>query len=224
MRGFLAVDVLLHMSRESSWKEGSVKTLNSRLTTVNTVTHWLGELRSGEPEALDKLMPLLYGELRAVAHGRLRSERQDVILSTTALVNEAYLKLRRQRKIDTAGRTQFLAVAGNTMRRILVDYARTRRRDKRGGGSQPVPLDDVEPFLTHSEAEEVIALDEALERLARVDPRGAEVVTQRFFSGFTLEESAEHLGVSSKTVQRAWLTARAWLRKEVALSVGMASS
>lgn len=186
---------------------------------VNTVTNWLGELRGGQSQALDEVMPLLYGELRALAHGRLRGERQDVMLSTTALVNEAYLKLRQQRKIDTGGRSQFLAAAGNTMRRILVDYARTKRRDKRGGGARPVPLEDVEPFLTHSEAEEVIALDEALERLARVDQRGAEVVTQRFFSGFTLEESAEYLGVSSKTVQRAWLTARAWLRKEVACNL-----
>ena len=197
---------------------------NHSLAELDTVTHWLEELRGGGPQALDQLMPLLYGELRAIAHGRLRNERRDATLSTTVLVNEAYLRLRRQRKIDTADRAQFFAVAGNTMRRILVDYARTRRRAKRGGGSQPVPLDDVEPFLTQSEAEEVIALDEALERLARVDPRGAEVVTQRFFSGFTLEESAEHLGVSSKTVQRAWLTARAWLRKEVASSLEVGPS
>lgn len=182
---------------------------------ANTVTHLIGELKNGRPGALDDVMPMLYGDLRRLARGRLRGERRDVILSTTLLVNEAYLKLRRQRKIDAAGRTQFLAAAGNTMRRILVDYARTRRRDKRGGGEQPVPLDDVVPFLTDAEAEEVIALDEAIERLARVNPRGAEVVTQRFFTGFTLEESAESLGVSTKTVQRAWLAARAWLRKEV---------
>lgn len=185
-------------------------------TMAGPATNWIGELRRGEPGALDELMPLLYSELRGLARGKLRGERRDVMLSTTALVNEAYLKLRQQHKIDSAGRTQFLAVAGNTMRRILVDYARTRRRAKRGGGSQPVPLDDVEPFLTHSEADEVIALDEALERLAGVNPRGAEVVTQRFFAGFTLEESAEVLEVSTKTVQRAWLAARAWLRKEVA--------
>lgn len=163
-------------------------------------------------------MPRLYEELRRVARGRLRGERQNLTLSTTALVNEAYLKLRQQRKINSAVRTQFLAVAGVTMRRILVDYARTRRRGKRGGGVRPVPLEDVEPFLTDSEAEEVIALDEALERLARINPRGAEVVTHRFFTGLTLEESAEVLGVSSKTVQRSWVTARAWLRKEVALA------
>ena len=182
---------------------------------ADTMTHLIGELNSGQPGALDQVVPMLYGDLRRLAHGRLRGERRDVFLSTTLLVNEAYLKLRRQRKIDAAGRTQFLAAAGNTMRRILVDYARTRRRAKRGGGVQPLPLDDVEPFLTDAEAEEVIALDEAIERLSRVNPRGAEVVIQRFFTGFTLEESAQHLGVSTKTVQRAWLAARAWLRKEV---------
>ena len=180
------------------------------------VTEWIDKLRGGEQGALDELVPRLYQELRRVARGRLRGERQNLTLSATALVNEAYLKLRQQRKIDSAGRTQFLAIAGNTMRRILVDHARTRRRAKRGGGKEPVPLEDIEKFLTDSEAEEVIALDEALERLAKIHPRGAEVVTHRFFTGLTLEESAEVLEVSSKTVQRDWLAARAWLRKEVA--------
>ena len=183
---------------------------------VNEVSKWVEELRRGEPGAVDELVPQLYQELRRVARGHLRGERQNLTLATTALVNEAYLKLRQQRKVETADRTRFLAVASVTMRRILVDYARTRRRGKRGGGARPVPLEDVEPFLTDSEAEEVIALDEALDRLARVHPRGAEVVTHRFFTGLTLEESAEVLGVSSKTVRRDWLAARAWLRKEVA--------
>lgn len=185
---------------------------------VDEVSEWLGRLQEGEPGALDELVPRLYEELRRVARGRLRGERRNLTLTTTALVHEAYLKLRQQRRIDSAGRTRFLAIAGVTMRRILVDYARARRRAKRGGGSSPVPLEEVEAFLTDAEAEEVIALDEALERLARVDPRGAEVVTHRFFTGLTLEESADVLGVSSKTVQRSWLAARAWLRKEVALT------
>lgn len=176
-------------------------------------------LRLGEMEALDELMPSLYDELRRLARGRLRGERQNWTLSTTVVVHEAYLKLRRQRKIDSADRNQFLAAAGVTMRRFLVDYARTRRRDKRGGGHRPVPLEDVEPFLTDTEATEVITLNDALDRLARVDPRGAEVVSHRFFTGLTLEESAEVLGISSKTVRRSWLAARAWLRKEVALEM-----
>ncbi len=179
---------------------------------ASDVTEWIEKLRGGEQGALDELVPQLYAELRRLARLRMRGERQNLTLSTTGLVHEAYLKLRQQHKINAADRTQFLAVAGITMRRVLVDYARTRRRGKRGGGVRPVPLEDVEPFLTDSEAGEVIALDEALERLARVDPRGAEVVTHRFFTGLTLEESAEVLGVSSKTVRRSWLTASSiWL-------------
>ena len=185
---------------------------------VSDVTQWIEKLRGGDQGALDELMPQLYSELRHMARGRMRGERQNLTMSTTALVHEAYLKLRQQNKINAMDRSQFFAVAGITMRRVLVDYARTRRRDKRGGGVRPVPLEDVEPFLTESEADEVLALDEALERLAGIDPRAAEVVTHRFFTGLTLEESAEVLGVSSKTVQRSWLTARAWLRKEVALN------
>lgn len=145
--------------------------------------------------ALDALVPSLYDELRRLARGRLRGEHQNWTLSTTVLVHEAYLRLRRQRKVDDGDRGHFLAVAGLTMRRVLVDYARARRRDKRGGGVRPVPLDDVEPFLTDGEASEILALDSALERLAEVDPRGAEVVTHRFFTGLTLDESAEVLGV-----------------------------
>lgn len=180
------------------------------------VTEWIDKLRGGDQGALDELVPRLYHELRRVAGGKLRGERRNLTLSATALVNEAYLKLRQQRKIDSSGRTHFLAVAGNTMRRILVDHARARRRAKRGGGEKPIPLEDMEPFLSDSEAEEMIALDEALDRLAEIHPRGAEVVSHRFFTGLTLEESAEVLEVSSKTVQRDWLAARAWLRKEVA--------
>ena len=128
------------------------------------VTEWIQKLQTGEQGALDELMPALYHELRRVARGRMRGEHQNLTLSTTALVHEAYLKLRQQHKINTEDRTQFLAVAGITMRRILVDYARTRKRSKRGGGARPVLLEDVEPFLTDSKAEEVVALDEALER------------------------------------------------------------
>jgi len=107
------------------------------------------------------------------------------------------------------------------MRRVLVDYARARRRHKRGGGEVHVPLDEVEPFLSDAEADEVLALDDALNRLAEINPRGAEVVQQRFYAGLSLEETAELLGVSTKTVQRDWTAARAWLRKEVARDLGL---
>src|SRR5690606_39010011 len=117
----------------------------------------------------------------------LRRERRDHTLGATALVNEVYLKLVGQHVIDAADRTQFFGIAGKTMRRFLCDYARMRKRLKRGSGQRPLPLEDVERFLSDEEAEEVLALDEALTRLADIDPRGSEVVQYRFFSGFTLE-------------------------------------
>ncbi len=180
------------------------------------VTQWLQQLRQGEEAALEHLVPLLYDELRAMARQQLRRERPGHTLSPTALVNEVYLKLAAQREIAATHRTQFMAIAGQTMRRILVDYARTRKRLKRGGGQAPIPLDEAAFFLTDSEADEVLALDEAVSRLARIDPRGSEVVQHRFYGGLTLDETAQLLGISTRTVKRDWLAARAWLRKEVA--------
>lgn len=180
------------------------------------VTQWLRRLRDGDEAALERLMPLLYDELRLLARKQLRSERPGHTLSTTALVNEAYLRLVDQRQLRAADRTQFFAIAATTMRRILVDYARTRKRLKRGGGQQPVPLEHVASFLTDEEADEVLALDAALDRLAALEPRVVQVVQCRFYSGLTLEETAQALDVSVKTVQRDWIAARAWLRKEMA--------
>jgi len=165
-----------------------------------------------------------YEELRALAHALMRRERPGHTLDTTGLVNEAYLRLAGQAGqagLDEHQRSQFFAIATNTMRRILVDHARSRGRQKRGGGAGTVPLDDVPALLSDEEAEELIALDDAMARLAQVNPRGAEVVEYRFFGGFTLEETAQLLGVSAKTVQRDWLAARAWLRKEVAGDLGL---
>ena len=176
----------------------------------------LRRLADGDPAALDRVMHLLYDELRELARRRLRSERGDHTLGATALVNEAYLRLARQHSIDAASRTQFFIVAAKTMRRVLVDYARRRRRMKRGGDLERVPLDDDIPFLTDHAADELLALEDALVRLAAANPRAAEVVEHRFFSGLTVEEIAAARGVSSKTVQRDWVVARAWLRKEVA--------
>lgn len=186
------------------------------MSTDHDLTRWLHEMSEGDPAALDRVVGLLYDELRAMARGRLANERKGHTLSPTAVVNEVYLKLARQHRIAAPDRTRFLAVAATTMRRVLVDYARTRRRHKRGGGEVNVPLDDVEHMLSESEAAEVLALDDALTRLSEINPRGAEVVQQRFYAGLSLEETAALLGVSSKTVQRDWIAARAWLRKEVA--------
>jgi RNA polymerase sigma-70 factor, ECF subfamily len=177
---------------------------------------------SDEQRPADELVPRLYEELRALARVHLRREhRRDHTLGTTGLVHEAWLRLASQHGLQREDTGRFFAAASNTMRRVLVDHARTRRRAKRGGGEVAVPLDDVESFLTDDEAEELVALDDALERLARVNPRAGQVVLHRFFGGFSLEETAELLGVSTKTVQRDWMAASAWLRKEVARDLGL---
>ena len=171
---------------------------------------------------VDELVPQLYDELRRLARAHLRRERPGHTLGTTALVHEAYVRLAGQAGLPTDDRTRFFAIASNTMRRVLVDYARERRRLKRGGGDvAAVPLDEVEPFLSEEEVEELIALDDALDRLAALNPRAASVVQHRFFGGFTLDETASLLDVSLKTVQRDWLAASAWLRKEVAVDLGL---
>ena len=180
----------------------------------------------------DQLVAGMYEELRALAHAHLRRERAGHTLGTTGLVNEAYLRLAGQTALDAADRTRFFGAASNTMRRVLVDHARRRTRLKRGAGEVFVSLDDAagpladgavaDALLSEQEADELLALDDALDRLAAVNPRGGAVVQHRFFGGLTLDETAEVLGVSAKTVQRDWLVARAWLRKEVARDLGVA--
>jgi RNA polymerase sigma-70 factor (ECF subfamily) len=161
------------------------------------------------------VVALLYEELRRLARQRLRDERSEHTLDTTALVHEAYLRLFQQKALDAPTRADFFAIASNTMRRVLVDYARARRRQKRGGGQPMVPLDEVAPFLTDRAAEEVLGLDDALERLRSMQPRAVRIVEMHFFGGVTLAEIARLLDVSEKTVQRDWQAARAWLRKEI---------
>jgi RNA polymerase sigma-70 factor (ECF subfamily) len=186
------------------------------MTTEPDVTLWLQRMSEGDPDALDRVVRVLYDELRAVARNRLRNERDDHTLGATALVNEVYLKLARLNRINASDRVQFFAVAATTMRRVLVDYARARKREKRGGGEPTIPLDAVESFLTEKESEEVLALDRALDRLAQMKERAARVVELRFYAGLSVEETARILQVSEKTVQRDWIAARAWLRSEVA--------
>jgi RNA polymerase sigma factor (TIGR02999 family) len=179
------------------------------------VTRCLARLREGDRAALDLLVPLLYDELRRLARERLRGERPGHTLETTALVHEAYFRLLEQRRIDAGDRLDFFAVASNTMRRVLIDHARARKRQKRGGGAEAVPLDDVPGLLSDRAADEALAVDAALDRLAADSPRAARVVELRIFGGLTLEEIATVLDVSAKTVQRDWEAARAWLRKEI---------
>jgi RNA polymerase sigma factor (TIGR02999 family) len=182
-----------------------------------SITRWLTRLRDGDPEALERLVPLVYDELRQVARRQLRREMPANTLSATTLVHEVYLRLVRQRLIDAADRDSFLAISAKIMRRILVDHARHRSRLKRGG-APPVGLSpEHEPaLLTDSEVDEVLAVDAVLARLAALDDRAAKVVECRIFAGLTLEETAGALGTSIRTVQREWTTARAWLRKEMA--------
>jgi RNA polymerase sigma factor (TIGR02999 family) len=186
------------------------------------ITRGLQALREGDAGALERLVPLLYDDLRRLARQRLRGERPGHTLDTTALVHEAYLRLATQRQLAPADRAEFFAAASNTMRRILVDYARARRRQKRGGGQTPLSVDDVEPLLSEPAISETLALDEALDRLEAAEPRAARVFEQRFFGGLSVEEIADARGVSTKTIQRDWEVARAWLRKEVRLSLGEA--
>lgn len=183
-----------------------------------------GSASAGEPEAVDRLTALLYRELRELAHRRLRGERAGHTLGTTALVNEAYLRLSGQRNLTAEDRRTFLAAASATMRRVLIDYARTRRRVKRGGDAVAVPIDDAVPLLSDRACEEMIELDLALSRLEAARPRAALIFEQRLFGGRSLGEIAEALEVSSKTVQRDWEAARAWLRKEVGHGLGPAAA
>jgi RNA polymerase sigma-70 factor (ECF subfamily) len=185
------------------------------------VTRWLARWRAGDPDAFERMVPLVYEELRQVARRQLRREAQDHTLSATALVHEVYLRLLRQERLTAIDRDSFLAIAAQTMRRILVDHARSRLRLKRGGAEKPVSLDpqDDVPLLNDNEIEEVLAVDRALERLGALDERALRVIECRIFAGLTLEETAQALGVSSRSVQRTWNAARAWLRKEIGGSV-----
>jgi RNA polymerase sigma factor (TIGR02999 family) len=174
------------------------------------VTLLLNQMVDGDPCAEAKLVPLIYDELRRLATRRLRHERRDHTLQATALVHEAYFKLAGQRDVRWQNRTHFFAVASQSMRRILVDYARTQQRTKRGGKSPKVALDEV-CVVSPGPSDELLAVDESLARLEKVDPRQARIVELRYFGGLSVDETAEALGISGKTVTREWNVAKAWL-------------
>ncbi len=178
------------------------------------ITALLKDLEGGDPSAVDALLPMLYDELRSLAHAQLRRERQGHTLATTALVHEAYLKLVQQNDVNWKNRAHFLSIAALAMRRILVNYANARLAKKRGGREPIVTLDEGQ-VARPVRAEELVALDEALDRLGRIDERQCKTVTYRFFGGLTQQEIAEVLGVSVPTVRRDWRLARAWLSREV---------
>lgn len=170
-------------------------------------------------ETLDALLPLVYDELHRQAHRYLRGERRSHTLQTTALINEAYLRLVGQKSVEWQNRAHFFALAANMMRRILVDYAKTKHRAKRGGNDEDLPLENALSVAAETTSEAVkidlIALDSALDKLAAKDERLARIVELRYFSGLTVEETAEVLKVSEMTVKRDWNVAKAWLHKEI---------
>ena len=178
----------------------------------------LQEWTNGEEQALDRLVPQIHRELRKLAAGYLRKERSDHTLQPTALVNEAFLKLIDQRAVRWQNRAHFFGIAAQAMRRILVDHARAHAASKRGDGAQRVPLDDVE--LAGGTVDiDLLALDEALTRLAAIDPQQSRVVELRFFGGLTMEETAEVMRISPATVGREWRMAKAWLFAEMGRTV-----
>jgi len=180
----------------------------------NDTTRLLGETVQGNRSAADKLMKQLYDEFRTLARRYLNRESPAHTLQATALVNEVYMKLVDQTRVDWKGRTHFFAIGAEAMRRVLVDHARRRGRAKRGGRLQPVSLDAALAISARSEAD-VLAVHEAIEELARLDPRHARIVELRFFGGLSVKEVAEVLGVSTRTVEADWTVIRAWLRRRL---------
>ena len=179
---------------------------------VDELTELVNAWREGHAESLEKLFPLIYDELRRLAHGYLKSERREHTLSPTALVNEAYLKLAQQRNVQFNNRGHFFAVAARSMRRILVDHARRRSSEKRGGGE--VLIEFEEGKGSPIKPSELVALDDALKAYAEQDRRGAHIVELRHFGGLSIDETADALGISPATVKREWVVAKAWLKRE----------
>lgn len=187
------------------------------MSSAHDVTRMLRDWRDGDQGALDKLIPVVYDELRRQAARYLRRERPGHTLQTTALIHEAYLRLVDQQRVEWQNRAHFYAIAARLMRQILVDHARKRQALKREAGDIKVPLEEA--MLTSPDRSlDLVTLDEALTRLAVLDPQQSRVVELRYFSGLSVEETAEVLGVSSRTVKRDWNVAKAWLRQQVGRS------
>lgn len=183
-------------------------------TPAKEVTRLLQDLSHGDQDAAAELVPLLYNELRRLAASYLRSERSNHTLQPTALVHEAYLRLVDQKDMQWKNRNHFLAVAAQSMRRILVDYARGHQAAKRGGAAPKVSLNEA-VIVSKERVGDLVALDEILTCLAAIDPQQVRVVELRFFGGLTVEETAEVIGTSPATVKRDWTMAKAWLAREM---------
>jgi len=183
-------------------------------TSSHEVTQLLMDWGNGNQAAAEKLMPLVYEELHRLAHQYMNKEHPGHTLQTSALVNEAYLRLIDQKQVHWQNRAHFFGIAAQLMRRILVDYARSRRYQKRGGDARQVDLDEA-MIVSQERAADVIALDDALKSLAEFDARKSQIVELRFFGGLSIEETAQVLEVSPRTVMRDWTLAKAWLRKVI---------
>jgi RNA polymerase sigma factor (TIGR02999 family) len=179
------------------------------------ITELLRQWSSGDREAAEEVLPLVYDELRRIAASQLRQERSEHTLQATAIVHEAYLRLSEQSSLRWPSRTHFYAFAAHLIRRILVDHARTRNRTKRGGEQQRITVAELEALADAGESPDLVALDDALTALEKLVPRRAAVVELRFFAGLSIEETAAQLGVSPNTVKREWRRAKAWLYNEL---------
>lgn len=186
-------------------------------TTSHEVTQWLADWGNGDQAAFDRLMPLVYGELRQMAHRYMARQHPGHTLQTTALINEAFLKLVGQPEKHFQNRAHFFGVAAQAMRSILVDYARSKQYAKRGGGAQVVELEEA-LMVAATRAGELVALDDALRELAKVDARKCRVVELRYFGGLSVDETAEVLNISAITVMRDWSMAKSWLYRELSQS------
>jgi len=178
------------------------------------LTQLLVSWSKGDKEALDKLVPLVYAELRRIARRHMGRESPGHTLQTSALINEAYMKLVDRRNVQWQDRAHFFAVAAQVMRHILIDHARSRHYAKRGAGARKVSLEDT-AVLSNERAADLVALDDALNALAAIDPRKSRIIELRFFGGLSIEETAEILKIAPVTVTREWRAARAWLRREM---------
>jgi RNA polymerase sigma factor (TIGR02999 family) len=183
------------------------------------VTQLLAAYRAGDREAMDRLVPLVYAELRRIATRYVRGERAEHTLQPTALVHEAYMRMVEQKDVQWQNRAHFLGCAAQLMRHILVDHARSRRAGKRGGGGARVTLGDA-VAVAEERAVDLIALDDALKALEALDPRQSRMVELRYFGGLSIEETAEVLGLSSAQVRREWTAVRVWLRRELQRETG----